>query len=122
MADAIGCNFEWLRDGIGEKFAYEPPPGNQVNFDFGNTASREQDKKLAQMERALFKMQCPGHLDVLFDFIAENYGENKEGTEKFLAELYKTNAKYKLWCDEKKQRDGDPNYIQEQGNITVNGD
>jgi transcriptional regulator with XRE-family HTH domain len=106
FADYFGCDINWLANGEGEPF---PNQKTETTEHIGEFERRKTDKamieRLARMERAVFKTQCPGYFDHFFDFIAEEYGANREGVEKFLEEFFKDNAKFQRWDSEKKRHE-----------------
>jgi transcriptional regulator with XRE-family HTH domain len=105
LRDFFGCDYEWIEKGIGVPFRQVKEEGIVSSGEFER---RKTDKvineKLARIERAVFKTQCPGYLDDLFDFIADKYRADKEGVEAFLEETSKTNPKFKDWLREKKRK------------------
>lgn len=105
LSEFFGCNIDWLAEGKGEPF---PQSQEKTVVSTGEFERRQTDKvmneKLAKIEKAVFKTQCPGYLDDFFNFIADKYAANKEGVEAFLEETSKTNPKFKDWLREKKKR------------------
>ncbi len=110
----------WTQYGRGEPY---PVPKTETAENKGcfeaRQESRAEDEKLARMERAVFKTQCPGFFNDFFDFIGENYSEDLEGVNKFLAELIKSHGNYRDWVREKKPNSDDPQTPNE-GNLTAN--
>jgi len=122
MADIFNCSFKWLADGEGEPF---PPIKHElaegVDCFQRHKENKDLDNKLAKLQRTMFKQECGAvYFKDFFDFIAECYGEDQEGAEEFLAELYKTHANYRFWLEEKKQT-GDNIYSGGQQKIAENG-
>lgn len=105
LASLFGCDINWLASGTGEPF---PQPkfetAEKQNQFTEHKESSDLDKKVAKIERALFKQQCPGYFNDFFDFIADTYGADREGVDTFL-EDYRTNpsnSEYRIWLEEKK--------------------
>ena len=42
LAEFLGCNSEWLETGKGQMFGYQPPPGDNIRFNFGKPAESTQ--------------------------------------------------------------------------------
>ena len=107
IAEFFECNISWLADGTGEPFPTPKTETNEYSGEFDRRkANRETKASIARLERVLFKSHCPAYFDSVFDFVAEKYGQNKEGVEAFIADLLKSNPKFKDW-DEKKRAEGD---------------
>ena len=106
LAEFFNCDIEWLATGKGEPFP-KPKPNQEKVEHTGEFERRKTDKamneKLAKMEKAVFKTQCPGYFDRFFDFVAEEYGTTREGAEQFLEELCKDSKKYQRWDSDKKR-------------------
>lgn len=98
------CNRHWLETGEGDPY---PPPRAETAKETSEFSRRKEKKiindTLSKMERTLFKTNCPGYFDELFDFIGDTYGEDKDAAETFLSELQRMNTKYQDWLEEKKR-------------------
>jgi transcriptional regulator with XRE-family HTH domain len=105
LSDFFNCSYEWLSKGRGEPFPpTEPKPAESVSHFQPYKAAKDADATLAKLMREKFKQQCgTTYFDEFFDFIAENYGETKEGVDQFFADLHKTHPNYRTWLEEKKQ-------------------
>lgn len=105
LAYFFECNIEWLASGKGEPYPQQKTETaeNKGGFEV-RKACKEQDVKLARIERAVFKTQCPGFFNDFFDFVGENYGENIEGVNKFLDELIISHGNYRDWVREKNKQ------------------
>lgn len=99
----FGCNIEWLADGTGEIFPTPEtkPVGPSASFQDQRKA-KHVDDTLTLIKRERFKQQCGTHFEEFFDFVADTYGENKEGIDDFLTELHRTNGNYREWLERKK--------------------
>ena len=106
ISEFFGCDYNWLANGTGEPFPKQKPNQEKVEHT-GEFERRKTDKamveRLARMEKAVFKTQCPGYFDRFFDFVAEEYGTTREGAEQFLEELCKDSKKYQRWDSDKKR-------------------
>lgn len=104
LVNYFGCSIEWLADNMGEPF---PLPETQTAENVSDFQpykdARDADKTLEKINRVHFKLNCSAYFDEFFDFIAENYGESKEGTDQFFSELMQTHSNYRVWLEEKKQ-------------------
>lgn len=84
---------------------------------------RESAKELSEIKREKFKRQCGSvYFDEFFDFIAETYGESREGAETFLNDYRSNmaNSEFRIWLESKKEEGN--NIIPEgHDNITANG-
>ncbi len=104
LSDLFECNIDWIADEIGQAFRTLKI---ETTEHIGEFERRKTDKilneKLAKMEKAVFKTQCPGYFYEFFDFIADKYGADKKGAEAFFAETLKSNPKYRDWLEEKKK-------------------
>jgi transcriptional regulator with XRE-family HTH domain len=122
IADYFQCDLEWLATGDGEPF---PLPATKTAENYGSFSNRkkqqETDQTLERLMLEKFKLQCGNvYFDEFFEFIADNYGPDKEGIDQFFTELINTHANYRIWLIEKKE--GREN-VQAggRGNIAVNG-
>lgn len=103
LAEFFDCDFKWLADNIGEPF----PPTKTIEQFGKHKETKEINSTLSRMLREKFKQQCASvYLDEFMDFLAENYGEDKEGVDAFLAELSSTNSNYRKWVQIKKDERG----------------
>ena len=59
IATAWDCSFEWLLTGKGEMFAYKPPPGDQIDFNFGSKKPPEETESRVDLshEKESFSMK-----------------------------------------------------------------
>ncbi len=119
LREFFDCNFVWLK--YGEGYPYPPEfmrtepniGGNQRWKDSTQDTSvsnfqdqkktREMENILSEIKREKFKLHCGTFFEDLFDFIADSYGEDKEGAEAFLDELQRIHPKFKHWDEEKKR-------------------
>lgn len=122
LSDFFNCDYDWLAEGMGEPFTpikHELAEG--VDCFQRHKENKDLDNKLAKLQRTMFKQECGAvYFKDFFDFIADCYGEDQEGAEEFLTELYKTHANYRFWLEEKKQT-GDNIYSGGQQKIAENG-
>lgn len=102
LSDYFMCDMEWLRTGTGEPFPSSGVTTAEKTSSFNDRKEEKDiDSKLAQMSRLHFKQQCGVFFDELFDFVAENYGEDKHGVDLFLKELHCSHANYRDWLRDK---------------------
>lgn len=105
IAEYFHCSTDWLADGTGEPFpAPETKTAENVSHLQPYKAAKDADATLAKLMREKFKQQCgTTYFDEFFDFIAEYYGETKEGVDQFFTDVHKTQPNYRTWLMEKKQ-------------------
>ncbi|QQG66332.1 helix-turn-helix domain-containing protein [Desulfobulbus oligotrophicus] len=96
-------NEEWLCTGIGEAFVVDQPLKNGRQFE-ENRVKKGHSNELNSLSRLRFKTQCGAvYFDDFFDFVAEKYGENKEGVGEFMEWLTEYHSEYREWIAEKKR-------------------
>ena len=88
LADYLGCDAEWFASG----------KGTMEGSDKHSPASTTDSK------RAEFKNLCAKNLDILFDFIAEEYGENSFGIEEFKDDFKMRFQEYNDWRERKRAK------------------
>lgn len=104
LADFFNCRMEWIADGSGEIFSTSKSELPESGYSFQNQKkAKHVDETLTEIKREKFKIQCGAHFEEFFDFVADTYGENKEGADTFLSELQQTNPRYRQWLELKKR-------------------
>lgn len=96
-------NGEMQKTGVNECWQPKAETAENVSEFFRRKEEQGVDAKLAKAQRTLFKLNCPGYFDDFFDFVAENYGEDKDAVDEFLAKLEETHTNYRFWLNEKKR-------------------
>lgn len=122
LSEFFGCSIDWLAEGKGEPFPSADLENAEKITDFQPAKmAKEVEENLKKISRIQFKMNCSGFLDEFFDYIADNYGESKEGVDAFLTEFYKTHSNYRVWLQEKKE-DGDSGQSEGRKSLAGNGE
>jgi transcriptional regulator with XRE-family HTH domain len=91
LADYLGCSAEWFASGKGKMEA----SSEHYSTSISTNESRAN-------KRAKFKNLCAKNLDILFDFIAEEYGENSCGIENFKDDFKLRFQEYSDWREKKR--------------------
>ena len=103
LADTIGCDFDWLKTGKGKAHPRDAVKTAEETLDFGTYKRASDIGKENEMAKILFfKQQCLGFFDEFFEFVAEYYGPDKDGVDRFLADLHNGFANYRDFMSEKK--------------------
>ena len=124
IAEFIGCDELWLQCGAGEPFPHIEIGTAEPTTNLKPIRKEKQlQDKTDRFLREKFKEKCHSFLDQhgIYDFIAENYGEDFDGMEQFVKELHASHASYRDWIEEKKQERLD-HQTGPQNKLSVNGD
>lgn len=96
LADYFGCDAEWFASGKGTmEISGKPHPASTIC-----------NETTVQKSRAEFKNLCAKNLDILFDFIADEYGENSLGIEDFKDDFERRFQEYNDWREKKRASSG----------------
>lgn len=131
LCKILECSYRWLKFGEGSQLdSYDKSHISTDNYakittknnnekDVTNSPSPDSAKfqerrknqtkreQFSRLELLLFKQECPGYFTDLFEFIAENYGANKEGVDVFLEKLQNSDNNYSDWVKGKKLSSND---------------
>lgn len=117
-------NPEWLFYGKGEQVTGADLGTAEPTTDLKQIRDEKQlQDKTDRFLREKFKEKCHSFLDQhgIYDFIAENYGEDFDGMKQFIEELHASHASYRVWIEEKKQERLD-HQTRLQNKLSVNSD
>lgn len=113
ICQVIGCSKKWLNEGKGEPFpeensispVHETAETNNQSSGYRKWhlgSDTDNSKQSEGSPDKNFKKLCAANFDLVFDYIAEEYGTESIDIQMFLDDLIDVHHPFRIWLHEKK--------------------